>query len=120
MRLSDGLIIHRSLLGSTLTILLFAILCTYALYEFISMHEYNATNIQISTQELYFEDSRSFKRSSDNFNVAFALVIYESETDSDYSRYGRVKATMKEWGNNSIGFREIATHPCTAEELGLS
>ena len=52
--------------------------------------------------------------------MAFGLITYEAESDSDYSAYGEIRARLKTWDSGSIQFVDLASRPCTREDLGLS
>ena len=57
-----------------------------------------------------------------NFSIAFGITAYDGSTESiEDPRYGRIFARISRWGFEGLSrFKEINTHICTEEELGLS
>ena len=58
------------------------------------MRLYNDTNIMTSIYESYYTDDFVFKGGKNGFMVAFGLITYTSESDSDYSAYGEIRARL--------------------------
>ena len=63
-------------------------------------------------------------KSSQNFQIAFALTNYDSNPDPiEDPDYGVVKAYLKSWGNtgdSGVNFIELSTRFCREEDLGLT
>ena len=83
-------------------------------------------SIQYSTQDAYFthEDVFDFSR---GLNIGLAFTAYDSETEPILDpSYGRIVFNAYTWGGldeNGVfipaTMKEIETHTCTPEELGL-
>ena len=114
---------YKTICGFILTLLMLIPIIPFAVYKYQVMRNYGETNIVISMQQDHFGEDNSITTEKNNFTVAFAFVAFDSpDLGDDISEYGEVKAFYKRWGEpNKPGthYYEVASRPCTVEDLGL-
>ena len=100
----EGIKLFKSLFGTVLSIIFLAVLLNYTVYKFESMKEYNDTNLFTSNQENYYSEDSILKGAKESFQLAFALVAYDTSLEDDYSMYGQIKARLVSWSENGVKF----------------
>ena len=115
---------HRTVIGSIMTLLLVPVTITYGVMRFNVMLGYDDSNILIVDHLNYWTEDDVITTSKDNFQVAFAFVNYQDSSESlkNLPEYGEIGAYYKTWGdtdNPGTFYKSIPSRPCTAKELNL-
>jgi len=121
---ADGAAVHRSLIGSVLSVGVMTFTMLYLLNNLIVMARRMGTSYTASAIPYFQKDS--FKVTHDDgFALAIAVIDYRTEDGSDYNKlplsdFFEVEVvTAYENGPDTLKETISETHPCTEEELGL-
>ena len=121
---ADGAAVHRSLIGSVLSVGVMAFTMLYLLNNLIVMANRMGTSYTASAIPYFQKDS--FKVTHERgFALAIAIIDYRTEDGSDFNKlplsdFFEVEVvTAYENGPDTYKETISETHPCTEEELGL-
>ena len=116
---------QTTILGTSFTIFLYFIVGIYSIQQFIIMRENKKIDMITATSEYFFAETDDFNESQ-GLNIAMAFTGYDNEEEWILPReIGTLMFQIYEWGPDENGqFRSkkknLTTHVCTEEELGLN
>ena len=114
-----------TILGASLSILIYSILFVYTTQQYIIMHEKKKVYLETATKEYFFSESDVFSGSQ---GLKFAVAFTGHDNEQEYTlspEIGELIFQTNEWnldesGQIQVRMKNLTTHICTPEELGLT